>query len=111
MSKKKRFPRRDAPGFVDRSGDFYLFRMGNQLYAHLATGQMARVDPHGRQVSRIRMSKKERLRLRKELHRINEMDSHELANKIVEDVASVSAINPKAEEQLKSERGEIARHA
>jgi hypothetical protein len=50
------------------------------------------------------MSKKEKLKLRKELHKINEMDSHELANKIVESVESVSVVNPKTDEQVKNER-------
>jgi hypothetical protein len=52
------------------------------------------------------MSKKEKLKLRKELHKINEMDSHELANKIVDSVESVPVVNPKAEERFKNERGE-----
>jgi hypothetical protein len=57
------------------------------------------------------MNKKEKLKLRKELHRINEMDSHELANKIVESAESVSVVNPKTEEQLKNEQGVVEQHA
>jgi hypothetical protein len=52
------------------------------------------------------MSKKEKLKLRKELHRINELDSHELANKIVDGVEFVSSVNPKSGCQLKKEQGE-----
>jgi hypothetical protein len=57
------------------------------------------------------MNKKEKLKLRKELHMINEMDSHELANKIVESAESVSVVNPKTEEQLKNEQGDAEQHA
>jgi DNA topoisomerase VI subunit B len=83
----------------------------DQLYSQSATGQMVRIDPQGRQISRVRMSKKEKLKLRKELHKINEMDSHELANKIVEKVESVPVVNPKTDEQLKIEQGEIEQRA
>jgi hypothetical protein len=72
---------------------------------------MTRIDPQGRHIPRIRMSKKERLKLRKELHRIDELDSHELADRIVESVKSAPAVNPKTDAQLKNERGEIERHA
>jgi hypothetical protein len=84
-----------------------IVRIADQFYLRFETGQLMRIDPHGRQIPRIRMSKKERLKLRKELHKINEMDSHELANKIVDSVGSVSVINPKTDEQLKNEHGEI----
>jgi hypothetical protein len=57
------------------------------------------------------MRKKEKLKLRKELHKINEMDSHELASKIVEGAESVPVVNPKTEEQLKDEQGKIEQHA
>jgi hypothetical protein len=57
------------------------------------------------------MRKKEKLKLRKELHKINEMDSHELASKIVEGAESVPVVNPKTEEQLKNEQGEIEQYA
>jgi hypothetical protein len=77
-----------------------------------ATGKMVRIDPQGRQIPRIRISKKEKLKLRKELHKINEMDSYELANKIVESsVEPVSVVNQKTDEQLKNEQGEIEHHA
>jgi hypothetical protein len=82
-----------------------------QFYGQLATGQMVRIDPQGQQISRIRMSKKERLRLRKELYKINEIGSHELANKIVESMASNYVVNPKSEEQLKAEQGESEGYA
>jgi hypothetical protein len=72
---------------------------------------MVRINQQGQQISRIRMSKKEKLKLRKELHKINEMDSHELANKIIEGAESVSVINPKTDEQLKNEQGEMEQHA
>lgn len=81
-----------------------IVRLEDQLYAQSESGQMVRIDPQGRLISRIRMSKKEKLKLRKELHKINEMDSHELANKIVESVESVSVVNPKTDEQVKNER-------
>jgi hypothetical protein len=57
------------------------------------------------------MNKKEKLKLRKKLHRINEMDSHELANKIVENVESVPVVNPKTDEELRKEQGKIEQHA
>jgi hypothetical protein len=103
MSKKKRVPRQLInPRMV---------QLGGQLYSQSETGQMTRIDPQGRQIPSIRMSKKERLRLRKELHAINEMDSHELADKIVASVESVPVVNPKTDEQLKNEMGEMERHA
>jgi hypothetical protein len=57
------------------------------------------------------MSKNERLRLRKELRRINEMDSHELADKIAAGAESALAVNPKTEDLLKHGRGEIEPYA
>jgi hypothetical protein len=103
MSKKKRIPR--------RSTNPCIVRLEDQLYSQSATGQMVRIDPQGCQIPKIRMSKKEKLKLRKELHKINEMDSHELANKIVERVESIPVVNPKTDEQLKKERGEMERYA
>jgi hypothetical protein len=89
-----------------------IVRLEDQLYAQSETGQMRRIDPQGHQIPRIRMSKKEKLKLRKELHKINEMDSHELANKIVESNAeSISVVNPKTDEQIKKEQGEIEQNA
>jgi hypothetical protein len=97
MSKKKGISRKPR-----------IVRLEDQLYAQSEVGQMVRVDPQGRQIPRVRMSKKEKLKLRKELHKINEMDSHELANKIVESSAeSAPVVNPKTEEQLKNELKEI----
>jgi hypothetical protein len=75
-----------------------MVRVSNQLYSQSATGQMVRIDPQGKKISRIRMSKKDKLKLRKELHKINEMDSHELAGKIVESAELVSVVNPKTDE-------------
>jgi hypothetical protein len=72
---------------------------------------MVRIDPQGRQIPRIRMRKKEKLKLRKELHKINEMDSHELANKIVDNAEFVPVVNPKTDEQLKNEQIEAEQHA
>jgi hypothetical protein len=96
----KRIPRRTTNPCI--------VQLEDQLYSQSATGQLVRIDPQGRQISRVRMSKKEKLKLRKELHKINEMDSHELANKIVENsTKSVSVVNPKTEEQLKKEQGEV----
>jgi hypothetical protein len=103
MSRKKRIPRRAASPCI--------VRLEDQLYSQSETGQMVRIDPQGRQIPRIRMSKKEKLKLRKELHRINEMDSHELANRIVESAESVPAVDPKTDEQLKKEQGEIEQRA
>jgi hypothetical protein len=102
-NKKKRIPRRTTNPCI--------VRLDDQLYAQSETGQMVRIDPQGRQVPRLRMSKKEKLKLRKELHKINEMDSHELANKIVDSVESIPIVNPKTDEQLKEEQGETERHA
>lgn len=103
MRNRKHIPR--------RSTNPCIVRLEDQLYSQSATGQMVRIDPQGRQISRVRMSKKEKLKLRKELHKINEMDSHELANKIVEKVESVPVVNPKTDEQLKIEQGEIEQRA
>jgi hypothetical protein len=99
MSKKKRIPRRTTNPCI--------VQLESQLYEQSATGQMVRINSQGRQISRIRMSKKEKLRLRKELHKVNEMDSHELANKIVESLESVPVVTPKVDEQLKLEQGKI----
>jgi hypothetical protein len=94
---KKRIPRKTTKPCI--------FQLEDQLYSQSATGQMVRIDPQGRQISRVRMSKKDKLKLRKELHKINEMDSHELANKIVENnVKPVSVVNPKTDEQLEAEK-------
>jgi hypothetical protein len=103
MSKKKHIPRRlTNPGIV---------QLEDQLYSKFATGQMVRIDPQGRQVPRIRMSKKEKIKLRKELRKIDKMDSQELANKILESVESVPVVNPKTDEQLKIEQKEMEQYA
>jgi hypothetical protein len=88
-----------------------IVRLEDQLYSLAETGQMVRIDPQGRQIPRIRMNKKEKLKLRRELRKINEMDSHELANKIVESVESVPVVDPKTDEQLKREQGGIEQRA
>lgn len=98
MSKKKRIP-----GW---KGKPCIVHTKSQNYFKSGTGQMVRIDPEGRSIPRIRMSKKKKLKLRKELHKVNEMDSHELANKIVDSVKSTPVVNPKSEEQLKKETGE-----
>lgn len=98
MNKIKHIPRRTTNPCI--------VRLEDQLYLQSETGQMVRIDPQGHKIPRLRMSKKEKLKLRKELHKINEMDSHELANKIVDSVESVPVVNPKAEERFKNERGE-----
>jgi hypothetical protein len=85
--------------------------LGGRLYGQDAAGQMIRLDPNGKPIPRIRISKKERLRLRKELRKINEMDSQELTNKIVESIASVPVVNPKPEEWLKIEREFVEQNA
>lgn len=103
MNNKKRIPRRTTNPCI--------VRLDGQLYSQSATGQMVRIDPQGRQIPRIRMRKKDKLKLRKELHEINEMDSHELANKIVDSVESVPVVNPKTDEQLKNEQGGAEPHA
>jgi hypothetical protein len=81
-----------------------IISLAGELYEQNILGQMVRIDLIGRSIPRVRMSKKEKLKLRKELHKINEMDSHELANKIVESVNFVPVINPKSDEQLKQEQ-------
>jgi hypothetical protein len=101
--RKSKIPRRTTPPVIKS--------LNGQLYGQNDTGQMIRLDPNGNPIPRIRMSKKEKLKLRKELHKINEMDSHELANKIVENSASVSVVNPKSEEQLKAEQEAVEDHA
>jgi hypothetical protein len=88
-----------------------IVQLTDQLYAQSAKGEMIRVNKQGQKIPRIRMRKKEKLKLRKDFHKINEMDSYELANKIVDSVKSVLVVNPKKEEQLKNERREIAEHA
>jgi hypothetical protein len=98
MNKKKCIPQ--------QSINPRIVRLGDQLYLQSVTGQMVRIDIQGRQIPRVRISKKEKLKLRKELHKINEMDSHELANKITKSVESVPVVNPKIDDQLRNERGE-----
>jgi hypothetical protein len=88
-----------------------IVSLGDQLYAQSEQGQMVRIDSQGREIPRIRMKKKKKLKLRKELYKINEMDSHELANNIVDNVESISVINPKTSEQLENELGEIEKGA
>jgi hypothetical protein len=94
-----------------RSTASYIVRLEDKFYLKSETGQMVRIDPQGQQISRIRMSKKDKLKLRKELHRINEMDSHELANKIVGSVESIPVVIPKSDKQLKDEQGKIEQDA
>jgi hypothetical protein len=101
MSKKKSIPQKPC-----------IVRLEDQLYTQSEVSQMVRIDYQGRQIPRVRMSKKEKLKLRQELHKINEMGSYELANKIVDSgVKSVSVVNPKTEEQLRNGREEIKKRA
>jgi predicted metalloprotease len=80
-----------------------IVNMNGRLYSRNALGQMTRIDPCGKDIPRVRMSKKKRLKLRGEPRKINEMDSHELADKIIETVKSVPAVNPKSNGQLNAE--------
>jgi hypothetical protein len=101
--KKHKVPKRATkPRIVNMSG---------QLYGQNAFGQMVRLDQNGNPVPRVRLSKKERLKLRKELHEIGETDSHELAKRIIEKSASVPVVNPKSAEQLETEHEAVANHA
>jgi hypothetical protein len=55
-----------------------------QRYLIYPDGQMMRISPSGTPLSRVKMSKKERLRLRKEYREIKELDQKALADKIIE---------------------------
>jgi hypothetical protein len=82
---------------------FAITKLDGQLYGLFDKGQMVRITPDGNRVPRIRVSKKERLRLRKRLHEVNRMDSRELAGRIVKNAVAASAVNPKPDEQLMAE--------
>jgi hypothetical protein len=69
-------------------------------YRQNPSGQIVRVDPGGRVIPRIRISKKERLRLRGKLHNIKEMDSRELADGIIENTKFIPTGGIKNEELL-----------
>jgi hypothetical protein len=88
-----------------------IVNMNGQLYGQTDFGQMVRLDRNGNQIPRVRLSKKEKIKLRRELHDINEMDSHELANRIIEKTVPVPVVNPKSGEQLKAEQEAVADHA
>ena len=64
-------------------------------------GQLRRMSEKGTQLPRIKMSKKERLRLRKEYKKIEGMGSTELANKILE----TPVINPITDSELNPSTG------
>ena len=55
-----------------------------QGYATLNNGQLVRVDPNGRPIPRIRMSKKKRLQLRKEYKSVEDMSLEQLSLKMRE---------------------------
>jgi hypothetical protein len=77
-----------------------IVNMGGQFYGQSPWGQMVRIDSYGNPVQRTRMSKKERLRLRKELREIGEAGPQEPAGKAVGIGTSAWAVNPKSESQL-----------
>jgi hypothetical protein len=62
----------------------------SQQYLVYPDGQMRRLSEQGTPLPRIRMSKKERIKLRREYHEIRDLESTELANKIIE----TPVINP-----------------
>jgi hypothetical protein len=75
--KKQKFPTKVMPAAikVDNRGQRYL------VYPD---GQIRRIAPNGTPLPRLKMSKKERLKLRREYREIEELDRKALANKIIE---------------------------
>ena len=61
-----------------------------QQYLIFADGQIRRVGRNGIPIPRIKMSKKERLRLRREFSEVKDLDRKALADKILE----TPVINP-----------------
>jgi hypothetical protein len=99
MSKKNRKPHLFVkPGII---------RLVDQYYERSADGQMTRIGSQGQRVPRIRMSKKERLKLRKELRKIEEANSCEMEIK----TESVSLASPKTDDQLRNETKKIEKNA
>jgi hypothetical protein len=73
-------------------------------YMRLKNGQLVRIDSQGQQIPRVRMRKKDKLKLRRELRDSNEGDAQELTSEVVENnVKSALVINPKTDEQLQKE--------
>ena len=56
-------------------------------------GAIVRVNSAGEIIPRIRMSKKKKLKLRKELHKINLMDSNELSHQIIHESSEVQKVD------------------
>jgi hypothetical protein len=61
-----------------------------QQYVVYPDGQVRRTAPNGKPLPRVKMSKKERLRLRREYGVIKGLDQKTLVNKILE----ASVVNP-----------------
>jgi hypothetical protein len=91
MKKREVSRRAVKPGIVNLNG---------QLYDRGVFGQIICLDQNGNQIPRVRLSKKKRLKLRKKFHEINAMDSHELANRIIE---KTDLVHLKSKEQVKTE--------
>jgi hypothetical protein len=64
-----------------------------QVYALDNQGAIVRVNSAGEIIPRIRMSKKKKLKLRKELHKISSMGSHELSCRIIHESSEVQKVD------------------
>jgi hypothetical protein len=85
----------NSPGIKNLSG---------QVYVQNRKGQLFRLDSNGEQIPRIRMSKKKRLELRKDMRKTK---LRKPVNSNVEYVAAVPVVNPKSEKQLDTETEKV----
>lgn len=78
-----------------------VFKVDNndQRYLTMANGQVNRISSDGHFIPRIRMSKKERLKLRSAYSKIKNLDANDLANKIIE----TPVINPLKKDEKKDD--------
>jgi hypothetical protein len=80
---------------------YRIVNLNGQLYGRISSGQMLRIDAGGNMIPRIRMSKKEKLRLRKKLSKEKPC---EYVTSIADNASFIPAVNPKSEEQLNAEK-------
>jgi hypothetical protein len=67
-----------------------------QRYIVYPDGQMRRLSPNGNPLPRVKMTKKERIKLRREYQEVKELNQKDLANKILE----APVINPVAKSDV-----------
>jgi hypothetical protein len=78
-----------------------------QRYLVYPDGQMRRLSPDGTPLPGVRISKKERLKLRKEYRKIKEQDQKNLTNKIIES----PVINPVSKQNFEVENSRAGEFA